>query len=43
VWADSVTAERLAGDRRVVPETGGDDGGFRLLAFRVRTATPAAH
>ena len=43
VWADSVTAERLAGDGRVVPEAGGNDGDFRLLAFRVRPATPAAH
>jgi hypothetical protein len=38
VWADSVTAERLAGDRRVVEEGGGSDGDFRLLAFRVRSA-----
>jgi len=38
VWADSVTAERLAGDRRVVTEPGGLDGDFRLLAFRVRSA-----
>ena len=42
VWADSVTAARLAGDGRGVPEPGGGDGDFRLLAFRVRPAVPAA-
>ena len=40
VWADSVTATRLEGDRRVVTETRGGDGDFRLLAFRVRPVNP---
>jgi hypothetical protein len=40
VWADSVTATRLESDRRVVAETSGSDGDFRLLAFRVRPAAP---
>jgi len=37
VWADSVTAERLAGDRRVAaePEGAATVAAFRLLAFRV--------
>jgi hypothetical protein len=42
VWADSVTAERLATDARVRSEGVGAAEGFRLLAFRVETGAPAA-
>lgn len=41
VWADSVTAERLAGDPRVAEEDAGRAAGFRLLAFRARSGRPA--
>ena len=40
VWADSVTAVRLAADLRVVPEAGHPMADFRLLAFRVRASVP---
>ena len=40
VWADSVTADRLALDPRVRQEAGGGGESFRLLAFRVSPAIP---